>query len=119
MIAERYKAGESIEELAYDYDRVPRDIQEAIPCDLDDKAADLGPTAVKVHPVIRQIFIGRMSGLPADRPDDPLAFEGARTIKAWFIGMNPELDDVSAAEVLRSGRVQDVLGAARAFLFNG
>jgi uncharacterized protein (DUF433 family) len=39
IIAERYKAGESIEELARDYDRVPRDIQEAIRCELDTKAA--------------------------------------------------------------------------------
>jgi uncharacterized protein (DUF433 family) len=39
IIAERYKAGESIEELARDYDRVPRDIQEAIRCELDAKAA--------------------------------------------------------------------------------
>jgi uncharacterized protein (DUF433 family) len=39
IIAERYKAGESIEELARDYDRVPHDIQEAIRCELDAKAA--------------------------------------------------------------------------------
>src|SRR5205814_4828076 len=35
----------------------------------------LGPTAVRAEPVVRQIFIGKVSGLPADRPDDPLGFE--------------------------------------------
>jgi glutamate synthase domain-containing protein 2/glutamate synthase domain-containing protein 1/glutamate synthase domain-containing protein 3 len=35
----------------------------------------LGPTAVNAEPVIRQIFISKVSGLPADKPDDPLAFE--------------------------------------------
>jgi uncharacterized protein (DUF433 family) len=39
IIAERYKAGESIEELAHDYARPPRDIQEAIRCELETKAA--------------------------------------------------------------------------------
>ena len=33
-IAERYKAGESIEELARDYERDPNEIQEAIRCEL-------------------------------------------------------------------------------------
>ena len=35
----------------------------------------LGPTAVAGEPAVRQIFIGKVSGLPADRPDDPLGFE--------------------------------------------
>lgn len=39
IIAERYKAGESIEELAHDYDLPPKSIQEAIRCELDLKAA--------------------------------------------------------------------------------
>jgi uncharacterized protein (DUF433 family) len=39
IIAERYKAGESIEELAGDYARPPHDIQEAIRCELATKAA--------------------------------------------------------------------------------
>ncbi|GIX46066.1 MAG: hypothetical protein KatS3mg131_0277 [Candidatus Tectimicrobiota bacterium] len=34
-IAERYKAGESIEELAHDYELPPEAIQEAIRCELD------------------------------------------------------------------------------------
>jgi uncharacterized protein (DUF433 family) len=39
IIAERYKAGESIEDLAHDYDLPPQSIQEAIRCELDLTAA--------------------------------------------------------------------------------
>jgi uncharacterized protein (DUF433 family) len=39
IIAERYKAGESIEELARDYECPLPAIQEAIRCELDTKAA--------------------------------------------------------------------------------
>lgn len=39
IIAERYKAGESIEELAREYECPPHAIQEAIRCELDTKAA--------------------------------------------------------------------------------
>ena len=39
IIAERYKAGESFKELAYDYNLPPESIQEAIRCELDLKAA--------------------------------------------------------------------------------
>jgi uncharacterized protein (DUF433 family) len=39
IIAERYKAGESIEELARDYERPPHDIEEAIRCELATKVA--------------------------------------------------------------------------------
>jgi uncharacterized protein (DUF433 family) len=39
IIAERYKAGESIEDLACDYERPPHDIEEALRCELATKAA--------------------------------------------------------------------------------
>jgi len=39
LVAERYKAGESMEELAYDYGRDRMDIEEAIRCELDLRAA--------------------------------------------------------------------------------
>ena len=39
VIADRYKAGESIHALAEDYERPPRDIEEAIRCELHPKAA--------------------------------------------------------------------------------
>lgn len=39
IIAERYKAGESIDQLADDYGRERLDIEEAIRCELDERAA--------------------------------------------------------------------------------
>jgi glutamate synthase domain-containing protein 2/glutamate synthase domain-containing protein 1/glutamate synthase domain-containing protein 3 len=35
----------------------------------------IGTSASSSEPMIRQLFIKRVSGLPADRPEDPLAFE--------------------------------------------
>jgi hypothetical protein len=37
------------------------------------------------------------------------------TVRAWFIGMNPNLDSVSPADTIRSGNFRDALQAARAF----
>jgi uncharacterized protein (DUF433 family) len=39
VIAERYKAGESIDQLADDYGRARLEIEEAIRCELDERAA--------------------------------------------------------------------------------
>lgn len=47
------------------------------------------------------------------------AEEGAHTIRAWFMGMNPQLDDESPAEALANGKARAVLSAARAFLAGG
>jgi hypothetical protein len=40
-------------------------------------------------------------------------------VRAWFIGMNPQLDDISPAEALREGREKDVMAAARSFVQGG
>lgn len=40
-------------------------------------------------------------------------------VRAWFIGMNPQLEDAAPAEVIASGRVRDVMAAARAFVNAG
>lgn len=40
-------------------------------------------------------------------------------IRAWFMGMNPQLGDESPVETLREGRVRDVMAAARAFVNAG
>jgi hypothetical protein len=48
-----------------------------------------------------------------------LRFEAAETIRAWFIGLAPELDDVSPARTIHEGRLQEAIGAARAFAANG
>ena len=43
------------------------------------------------------------------------SFYTPATIRAWFLGMNPRLDDESPADVLRGGDGRGVLAAARAF----
>ena len=35
--------------------------------------------------------------------------------RAWFMGMNPQLDDENPAEVLATGRAREVMAAARAY----
>lgn len=45
-----------------------------------------------------------------------LEVDSPSTIKAWFIGMNPFLDDASPAEAIRIGKEREVLDAARAFV---
>lgn len=49
--------------------------------------------------------------------------DGAGVARAWFQGMNPQLDDRSPARLLREGDLDevgpDVLRAARAFLVGG
>lgn len=39
--------------------------------------------------------------------------------RAWFVGMNPQLDDRSPAEAIREGDVRAVMVAARAFAAGG
>lgn len=48
-----------------------------------------------------------------------LRFEQPDTVRAWFIGMAPELGDVSPARAMHEGRTQDAIGAARAFVAHG
>ena len=45
--------------------------------------------------------------------------EEAPTVRAWFIGMNPQLDDVSPAEAIREDRYREAMSAARAFVRGG
>jgi hypothetical protein len=48
-----------------------------------------------------------------------LASDSPATVRAWFMGMNPDLDDESPAEVLAGGRARDVMAAAREFSHSG
>ncbi len=48
-----------------------------------------------------------------------LQVEGNHTIRAWFMGMNPQLNDESPAEAVAEGRVREAMGAARAFVNGG
>lgn len=42
--------------------------------------------------------------------------DSPHTVRAWFIGLNPQLDDCSPARALADDRYKDVVVAARAFL---
>ena len=48
-----------------------------------------------------------------------LAEEAPHTVRAWFLGLNPQLDDESPAEGIRDGKYREVLVAAKAFLAGG
>jgi len=48
-----------------------------------------------------------------------VSVESPHTVRAWFTGMNPQLDDLSPAEALRGGQDRAVLAAARAFVAGG
>lgn len=48
-----------------------------------------------------------------------LADESRHTVRAWFIGLNPQLNDESPVMVIREGRFQEVMVAARAYAAGG
>lgn len=45
-----------------------------------------------------------------------LTVEGEDVVRAWFIGMNPQLDDQPPARLIRDGRAPEVMAAARSFM---
>jgi hypothetical protein len=45
-----------------------------------------------------------------------LSQDSPRTVRAWFIGLNPQLGDVSPAEAIHDGQLKEALAAARAFM---
>lgn len=48
-----------------------------------------------------------------------LTKESRHTVRAWFMGMNPQLDDVAPANAIADGRFSDALVAAKSFLAGG
>ena len=42
--------------------------------------------------------------------------EAPRVVRAWFIGPNPQLNEVAPADAIRQGRLQEALAAAKAFM---
>ncbi len=69
------------------------------------------------------------AGISEPRPDTEQRLRGAHqvarmlltvdsvdTVRSWFIGMNPELDDDAPLDVIASGDVKAVLTAARSFI---
>ncbi|HYH26218.1 MAG TPA: XRE family transcriptional regulator [Blastococcus sp.] len=47
------------------------------------------------------------------------ADESLHVVRAWLIGLNPQLDDEAPATAIREGRFKEVLTAARAFIAGG
>lgn len=45
-----------------------------------------------------------------------LAEESPHTVRAWFLGLNPQLKDHSPTQSIRDGDFRDVLVAAKSFL---
>jgi hypothetical protein len=45
--------------------------------------------------------------------------ESLHVVRAWFIGLNPQLDDEAPAAAIRDGRFKEVMTAARAFIAGG
>ena len=45
--------------------------------------------------------------------------ESSDTVRAWFLGLNPQLDNQSPAQSIREGDFRNVLVAARAFVAEG
>lgn len=48
-----------------------------------------------------------------------LKMDSPNTVKAWFVGMNPSLADLSPAEAIRMDRESEALDAAREFIAYG
>ena len=48
-----------------------------------------------------------------------LTVEESQVARAWFMGMNPQLDDASPAEALADGQARLVLAAARSYVDAG
>jgi hypothetical protein len=45
--------------------------------------------------------------------------ESSYVVRSWFAGRNPLLDEVAPATVIREGRMQDAIAAAKAFVADG
>lgn len=45
--------------------------------------------------------------------------ESLHVVRAWLIGLNPQLNDEAPATAIRDGRFKEVMTAARAFIAGG
>lgn len=45
--------------------------------------------------------------------------DSSAVIRAWFMGMNPQLDDLSPAEAIRGDQLREAILAAKAFATGG
>ncbi|QNE34317.1 XRE family transcriptional regulator [Leifsonia shinshuensis] len=71
---------------------------------------------------------GAAAPSPAKRPlliaaeslvNQLLEVDDAEVVRAWFMGMNPQLDDDSPAEAIADGRIRQATAAAHAFIQGG
>jgi len=46
-------------------------------------------------------------------------YDSVNTVKGWFIGLNPQLDDVAPIDAIRDGQLREAISAARAFTIGG
>jgi hypothetical protein len=45
--------------------------------------------------------------------------DSPHTVRAWFIGMNPQLDDESPGRAIGEGRLREVMVAAKSYMAGG
>lgn len=45
--------------------------------------------------------------------------ESPHTVRAWLVGVNPQLDDETPVDAIREGRQKDVVVAAKAYIAGG
>lgn len=45
--------------------------------------------------------------------------ESIHVVRAWFVGLNPQLNDEAPADAIREGRYKEALTAAKAFAAGG
>lgn len=96
---------------------------------LDDLTATFGPSLLSFMLDADMLTIRRWAkgaeappGLEKRAREIDAAFvllraqEAPETIRAWFMGMNPHLHEISPAEALRAGSARAVMAAARAHL---
>lgn len=48
-----------------------------------------------------------------------LSRDSPHIVRAWFIGLNPQLDDTSPAQAVHDGELREVLLAAKSFTLGG
>ena len=80
-------------------------------------AIEFDPPPAFSHPLSRRIGPILASGaqfVPTLQGDESL-----HVVRAWLIGLNPQLDDEAPATAIREGRFKEVLTAARAFTAGG
>lgn len=75
--------------------------------------------ASELSPKIRQLDVERRLRVAFQIVTMLRPWDDDRTIRAWFVGMNPYLADVAVAEAIRANRDRDAIDAAQEFIAHG